>query len=164
MKRPLLVLAFLGTVFLSVAHAAPTPFFSNLAGNWSGLGRAYLSRMGEVSADCRLAITGGETQIAMNGSCGLPVFRQPLGFTIRNAGGNRYLGMYTGSKTGPAKLEGTLHGERLDMTIRWGGLVNGHRTAQMILERTGPDSFVQRVIDNVAGKSRITSSFEFKRG
>ena len=164
MKRSLLVLAFLGTIFLSVSHAAPTPFFNNLAGNWSGLGHAYLSRMGEVSADCRLAITGGETQTAMSGSCGLLMFRQPLGFTIRNAGENRYLGMYTGSRTGPAKLEGTLQGERLVMTIRWGGLVNGHRSAQMILERTGPDSFVQTVVDNVAGKSRITSSFEFKRG
>ena len=164
MKRPLLFLAFLGTLFTSVAHAAPNPFFDNLDGNWTGLGHAYLSRMGEVSADCRLAITGGETQTAMSGSCGLLMFRQPLGFTIRNAGENRYLGMYTGSRTGPAKLEGTLQGERLVMTIRWGGLVNGHRTAQVILERTGPDSFIQTVIDSVAGQSRITSSFEFKRG
>jgi hypothetical protein len=164
MKRALWVLAFLSPAFHSVAHAAPTPFFNNLAGNWSGLGHAYLSKMGEVSADCRLAITGGETQVAMNGSCGLLMFRQHLGFSIRNAGGNKYLGLYTGSRTGPAKLEGTLQGERLVMTITWGGLVNGHRTAQMILERTGPDSFVQRVIDNVAGKSRTTSNFEFKRG
>jgi hypothetical protein len=99
----------------------------------------------------------------MNGSCGMLVFRQALGLTIKNAGGNRYIGTYTGSKTGPAKLEGTLRGDRLVMSIKWGGLVNGDRTAQMVLERTGPNSFAQTVNDEVAGINRSTSSFAFKR-
>ena len=76
---------------------------------------------------------------------------------------NRYIGTYTGSKTGPAKLEGTLQGDRLVMNIKWGGLVNGDRTAQMVLERTGPNSFAQTVNDKVAGKNRSTSNFAFKR-
>ncbi len=99
----------------------------------------------------------------MKGSCGMLVFRQALGLSIRNAGGNKYVGTYTGSKTGPAKLVGTLHGDRLVMTIKWGGLVNGDRTAQMVLQRTGPNSFAQTVNDTVEGKSRSTSSFAFVR-
>jgi hypothetical protein len=43
----------------------------------------------------------------------------------------------------PARLDGTLQGDRLVMTIRWGGLVNGDRTAEMVIERTGPNSFAQ---------------------
>ena len=82
----------------------------SLSGSWSGSGQAYVTKYGDISANCRVAITGAETKVAMNGSCGMLVFRQALGLSIRNAGGNRYVGTYTGSKTGPAKLEGALHG------------------------------------------------------
>ena len=163
MQRILLALSFLSAFSFSPVNAGSNGFFSNLAGQWSGSGQAYLPKLGEVSADCRLSITGGAAQAAMNGSCGLLVFRQALGFTIRNSGGNRYVGTYTGSRTGPAKLDGTLQGNRLVMRITWGGLVNGDRTAQMVLMRTGSNSFAQTVIDSVAGKTRSTSAFNFKR-
>ena len=163
MQHIFLVTALSSALLISTAHAAPNSFFNDLSGSWSGSGQAYLTKFGDVSANCRLAVTGAETQIAMNGSCGMLVFRQALGLTLKNAGGNRYIGTYTGSKTGPAKLEGTLRGDRLVMNIRWGGLVNGDRTAQMVLERTGPNSFAQTVNDEVAGQSRSTSSFAFKR-
>jgi hypothetical protein len=41
--------------------------------------------------------------------------------------------------------------------------VNGDRTAQMVLERTGPNSFDQIVNDTVEGKKRSTSNFAFVR-
>ena len=138
-------------------------FFDDLSGSWSSSGQAYVTQYGEISASCRVAITGAETQVAMNGSCGMLVFSQALGLTIKNAGGNRSIGTYTGSKTGPAKLDGILRGDRLVMTIMWGGLVNGNRTAQMVLERIGPNSFAQIVNDKVEGKSRSTSNFAFVR-
>jgi hypothetical protein len=99
----------------------------------------------------------------MSGSCGVLVFRRALGISIRHAGGNRYVGTYTGSTTGPARLEGTLRGNRLVMTIRWGAPVNGDRTAQMVLQRTGPNAFAQIVNDTVEGKKRSTSNFAFVR-
>ncbi len=122
-----------------------------------------MTKYGDISANCKVAVEGTDTQVAMNGSCGMLVFRQALGLSIRNAGGNKYVGTYTGSKTGPAKLEGTLRGDRLVMNIKWGGLVNGDRSAQMVLQRTGLNSFTQVVNDSVEGKSRSTSSFSFKR-
>ncbi len=157
------VAALASALSVSNAQAAPNTFFADLSGSWSGSGEAYLAKFGEVTAKCRFAISGAETQVAMKGSCGMLVFRQALGITIKNAGGNRYVGTYTGSKTGPARLEGTLEGDRLVMKIKWGGLVNGDRIAQMILERTGPDSFAQLVNDKVAGTNRSTSRFFFKR-
>ena len=163
MKRIFLAAALSGSPFISAAQAAPNTFFDNLSGSWSGSGKAYTSKYGEVSASCRVAITGAETRVAMNGSCGILVFRRALGLSIRNAGGNRYVGTYTGSTTGPAALEGTLKGNRLVMIIRWGALVNGDRTAQMVLERTGPNSFAQTVNDTVEGKKRSTSRFAFVR-
>jgi hypothetical protein len=163
MKRFCFALALAGVFSISAASAAPTSFFDDLSGNWSGSGKAYLTKFGEVSANCRLAVSGGGKQIDMKGSCGMLVFRQALGLTLKNAGGNRFTGTYTGSKTGPAKLEGTLQDDRLVLNIRWGGLVNGDRTAQMVLERTGPNSFAQTVVDKVSGKIRNTSRFAFKR-
>ena len=163
MKHLILVTALASALLISNAHAASTSFFNDLSGSWSGSGQAYVTKYGDISANCRVAISGAETKVAMNGSCGMLVFRQALGLSIRNAGGNRYVGTYTGSKTGPAKLDGTLRGDRLVMTIKWGGLVNGDRTAQMVLQRTGPNSFAQTVNDKVEGKSRSTSSFAFVR-
>ena len=122
-----------------------------------------MTKYGEISANCRVAINGAETKIAMNGSCGMLVFRQALGLSIRNAGGNNYVGTYTGSKTGPAKLDGNPAGRPPGDDHKWGGLVNGDRTAQMVLERTGPNSFAQIVNDTVEGKSRSTSNFAFVR-
>jgi hypothetical protein len=163
MQRIHLATALSSVLLISTAHAGSNSFFTSLSGSWSGSGQAYLKKLGDVSANCRLAVTSVETQVAMKGSCGMLVFRQSLGLTIKNAGGNRYIGTYTGSKTGPAQLEGTLQGDRLVMNIRWGGLVNGDRTAEMILERTGPNSFAQTVNDKVAGINRHMSSFAFKR-
>jgi hypothetical protein len=163
MKRVIFVAALSSALLISAAHAAQNIFFDNLSGSWSGSGQAYVTKYGDISANCRVAISGAKTKVAMNGSCGMLVFRQALGLSIRNAGGNRYTGTYTGSKTGPAKLDGTLQGDRLVMTVKWGGLVNGDRTAQMVLERTGPNSFAQIVKDEVEGKSRSTSNFVFVR-
>jgi hypothetical protein len=163
MIRILCAAALCSTLSVSTAQAASTTFFDNLSGSWSGSGKAYVTKYGDISANCRVAIKGQETSVAMNGSCGLLVFRQKLGLSIRNVGGDKYVGTYTGSKTGPARVEGTLRGDRLVMTIKWGGLVNGDRTAQMVLQRTGPNSFAQTVNDKVAGKNRNTSNFVFKR-
>ena len=155
--------ALASALLISTAQAAQPKFFDNLSGSWSGSGQAYVTKYGDISANCRVAITGAETEVAMNGSCGMLVFRQALGLSIRNVGGNKYVGTYTGSKTGPARLAGTLQGDRLVMTIKWGGLVNGDRTAQMVLQRTGPNSFAQVVNDTVEGKKRSTSNFAFVR-
>ena len=163
MKRVYLIAVLSSALLISAAQAAQTTFFDNLSGSWSGSGNAYVKKYGDISAKCQVSISGAESQVAMNGSCGMLVFRQALGLSIRNAGGNRYVGTYTGSKTGPAKLVGTLQGDRLVMTIKWGGLVNGDRTAQMVLERTGPNSFAQIVNDTVEGKKRSTSNFAFVR-
>ena len=163
MKCVFLATALSSVLLMSTAQAAPNKFFDNLSGSWSGSGQAYVTKYGDISANCKVAIKGADTQVAMKGSCGMLVFRQALGLSIRNAGGNKYVGTYTGSKTGPAKLAGTLQGDRLVMTIKWGGLVNGDRTAQMVLERTGPNSFAQTVNDTVEGKKRSTSRFAFVR-
>jgi hypothetical protein len=163
MNRHLVIFAFLFLPFSLAASSAEPKFFDNLSGTWAGSGQAFVTKFGNISANCKVAISGAATKVAMRGSCGILLFRQALGLSIRNSGGDNYVGTYTGSKTGPAQLDGKLQGDRLVMNIRWGGLVNGDRSAQMILERTGPNSFAQIVNDTVDGKNRRTSNFTFVR-
>lgn len=164
MSRILIVAGLYSALLTSGAHAAESAgFFNNLSGSWSGSGQAYVTKFGDISVSCRVSIAGAETKVNMVGSCGKLVLQQKLGLSIKNAGGNKYVGTYTGSKTGPARLDGILRGNRLVMNIRWGGLVNGDRSAQMVLERTGPKSFAQTVNDEVEGKNRHTSKIVFKR-
>ena len=163
MKCIVLAVSLSSSLFIASAQAAPNTFFDKLSGKWSGAGTAYVTKFGELSAKCRLAVIENEARVSMEGSCGFFVFRKALGLSIRSVGGNKYVGTYTGSKTGPAQLDGTLIGDRLVMNIKWGGIVNGDRAAQLILERTGPNSFTQTVSDRVEGKRRSTSSFAFVR-
>jgi hypothetical protein len=163
MKSILFATAVIIASLASTAGAAPVRFLDNLSGSWSGSGKAYVAKFGDISATCKVAIKGSETQASMNGSCGKLLFRQSLGLSLRNVGGNKFVGTYTGSRTGPAQLDGTLRGNRLVMTIRWGGVVNGDRSAQMVLERIGPNAFAQIVNDRVGGVNRSTSNFTFKR-
>ena len=163
MRRFCIALALASAFSITPAIATTQSFFEDLSGNWSGSGKAYVTKFGEVKAKCHLSVSGAGPQVAMKGSCGMLVFSQALGLTLKHVGGNRFTGTYTGSKTGPAKLDGTLQNEQLVLNIRWGGLVNGDRTARMVLKRTGPNSFAQTVVDKVAGKTRNTSSFAFRR-
>jgi hypothetical protein len=163
MTKHLIIVAFLFLPFSMTSNGAEPKFFDNLSGTWAGSGQAFVTKYGNISANCKVAISGASAKVAMNGSCGLLLFRQALGLSIRNSGGDNYVGTYTGSKTGPAQLNGKLQGDRLVMNIKWGGLVNGDRSAQMVLERTGPNSFAQIVNDKVEGKNRRTSNFSFVR-
>lgn len=147
-----------------VALADQSTFFKSLSGTWSGSGDVYIGKLGDVSVTCQVRIRGNETKVAMTGSCGKLTVHRSLALSLRWVRGNEYMGTYTGSKTGPAKLAGTLRGDGLAMSIRWGGVVNGDRTAQMIVSRTGPHTFVLTVNDTVSGKRRSTSNLTFKRG
>ncbi|MEP7173380.1 MAG: hypothetical protein ABI705_07825 [Aestuariivirga sp.] len=75
MTRFFLATALASALLIPVAQAAPTKFFDNLSGSWSGSGRAYVTKYGDISANCRVAITGADRKVAMNGSCGMLVFR-----------------------------------------------------------------------------------------
>ncbi|MDQ0323148.1 C-terminal processing protease CtpA/Prc [Pararhizobium capsulatum DSM 1112] len=98
----------------------------------------------------------------MNGTCRFLLFRQSLGLTLAKAANNRVTGTYTGAKTGPAQLSGTVRGD-IVLNVNWGAPVNGDRIAQMVIRRTGENSFEQTVIDKVDGKTRTTSRFSFER-
>lgn len=145
------------------ANAASGDFLNGMSGNWAGSGKAYLRGLGNVGASCNMKGSGDPKALSMNGRCGVLFFKIGLGLRLKDAGGGRFTGVYTGSRTGPAALSGSLEGDKLTMNITWGGEVNGDRSATMILKRTGAKSFSQTVFDNVGGKNRQTSRFTFQK-
>ncbi len=162
MRTPILA-AFLSLSVLSIpAQAATDDFFSGLSGQWSGSGKAYLAKLGDVSANCQLMVDGATSAVSMAGKCGLLIFRQSLSLNLKGSG-SRVSGTYTGSKTGPAQLTGVVKGNRLVLAVAWNGPVNGDRAAQMVLQRSGENGFELTVIDKVDGETRNTSRFSFRR-
>ena len=67
MKRFCIAIALAGAFSISAASAAPSSFFEDLSGNWSGSGKAYVTKFGEVSAKCRLSVSGADTKVADEG-------------------------------------------------------------------------------------------------
>jgi len=160
MKPALLAVCIV--VISASASASPRNFLSGLSGDWSGSGRAYLKGLGNIPASCTMKAGGGSDALLMDGRCGVLFYKIPLGLQLKDAGGGKFTGVYTGSRTGPAALSGMLDGNKLTMNITWGGEVNGDRSATMILQRTGADTFSQTVFDKVGGKQRQTSKFTFR--
>ncbi|EPE96558.1 hypothetical protein RGCCGE502_19360 [Rhizobium grahamii CCGE 502] len=116
-----------------------------------------------MTAGCLVSVNGTSRNTTMNGTCRFLLFHQSLGLTLAKAANDRVTGTYTGAKTGPAQLSGTVRGDKLVLNVNWGAPVNGDRIAQMVITRTGENSFEQTVIDKVDGKTRTTSRFSFKR-
>ncbi len=163
MKIAIIATALSLSALITPAQADKNDFFTDLSGQWAGSGEAYLAKLGDVSANCKLSVNGALSSVAMNGNCGLLVFRQSLGLNLKATDETRGTGSYTGSKTGPARLSGALKGDRLVLAVAWNGTVNGDRAAQMVLQRSGTNSFELTVIDKVNGKTRNTSRFSFRR-
>ena len=163
MKRLFSAASLFLAVSVPLANATEQPFLGNLAGQWSGSGKAYLKNLGNVPASCNMQAAGADDTVNLTGKCGVLFFKIGLGLELKDEGKNQFSGVYTGSRTGPAKLDGVLDGNKLEMNITWNGEVNGDRKAKMVLERVGPNSFTQTVTDKVRGKSMTTSKFVFKR-
>lgn len=161
-KLPFVAFAF-SLMAATAAHPATPTVLDGLSGNWAGKGKAYVTQFGNVSAKCRFSVSEASSTVVMDGSCGLGPIKQKLGLRLEARDNGRVTGTYTGSKTGPAKLSGTIKGDRLIMAITWNKPVNGDREAQMVLQRTGSNAFSQTVTDTVDGKTVKTSNFAFNR-
>lgn len=81
------------------------------------------------------------------------------------ASGAGYTGVYIGSRTGPAQLNGSRAGNALSLGIRWAKEVNGDRKAQLTVEKTSGDGMRLTVTDTdpKTGKTMVTSRIDLKR-
>ncbi|MEM1053829.1 MAG: hypothetical protein AAGI28_17230 [Pseudomonadota bacterium] len=151
------------TIVFAFAAGSASAMMNGLEGQWRGKGSAFVNSLGDIRAGCRFSVDETPTQVMMDGSCGIGPLRGSLGLKLNISDNGSVRGTYTGSRSGPAELMGRISGDTLRMQINWAGEVNGDLSAEMVLRRTGENSFSQTVIDQVDGQSRRTSEFQFVR-
>jgi len=149
----------------SAAHGADG-FLTSLGGSWSGSGSVRIDAdSSPVNVSCKFNSDTTSSSMALDGSCtGLVVISRDIGATI-NTDGSRYSGIYRGSSTGPAALNGKQSGNALNLAVRWAADVNGDRSAQLKLEKVGDNGMRLTTLDKdpKTGKSVVISKIDLRR-
>ena len=161
--------ALAGCLVMAVgaAHADETEFLQSFKGNFAGNGTVQVTRTRRTSV-CPAAsspATVPSTSLSLDGNCrGLIVVSRAISANLKVAGA-KYSGVYIGSRTGPAQLNGNRSGNAINLGIRWAKDVNGDRKAKMTVEKRGENGIRLTVIDTdpQTGKSVVTSRIDLTR-
>ena len=161
--RALLIASTLSLV--SAAHSQDG-FLASLNGTWAGNGSVRIDAdSSPVNVSCKFSSDTTPSSMALDGTCtGLVVISRDIGATI-STDGSRYRGVYRGSRTGPAALNGKQSGNSLNLAIRWAADVNGDRSAQLKLEKVGDNGMRLTTLDKdpKTGKPVVISKIDLRR-
>jgi hypothetical protein len=139
------------------ASAADDDYLDRFVGAWSGGGTAQRTFDSDPrDVECTATGTRSGDTITVSGTCrALLVFSRKVEVTIAyDAASDRYGGTYVGSRIGPARLSGEREGDALDLTLTWPRVVNGDRTAQMMIKNAGDGRLSIVVTDRPGGTGR----------
>jgi hypothetical protein len=163
-RYPILALLLLGA---SSGPAASDEFLERFTGKWAGSG--MIQRDIDASprnVSCSLASAGAAgDKLSLQGSCRAAlVVTRKIGADIEfDAASGRYSGVYLGSTKGPATVVGRRRGDAIVLTITYGAVIYGDRTATMTITNADDGSFRMTVVDKVDGKNKQTSDISFSR-
>lgn len=113
-----------------------------MSGEWQAVGTARRRPdEGAVGLRCRLSTQADGDGFSMGGQCrALLLFVSRIETELRRQG-SRYVGRFSGSPSGPARLSGRLQGRSLDLEVTWPKEVHGDRSASMEIEFVHEDAF-----------------------
>ena len=159
-------------LLVGLTAAAPLPtkradadFLTPLAGRWTGGGDVLLrTNRSPLKVDCDIEVAAEEPSFTLEGECGALFIKRPIGVTLEREG-ERYSGVYTGSRSGPADLAGTRDGDSISLTVTWAREVNGDVTAAMKLVKESDDSLrlLTEDLDPETGETVVTSDIALAR-
>ncbi|MDX8516376.1 hypothetical protein [Mesorhizobium captivum] len=162
----LFVLAGCLTATVADARADDADFLRSFQGSFAGNGTLKVSANAPtVNISCTFKSGATSTSLSLDGKCrGLILMTRAISADLE-ASGAGYTGVYIGSRTGPARLNGRRSGNALNLGIRWAKEVNGDRKAQLTVEKTGGDSMRLTVTDTdpKTGKTMVTSRIDLQR-
>ncbi|RUT95362.1 hypothetical protein EOD23_32715 [Mesorhizobium sp. USDA-HM6] len=162
----LFVLAGCLTATVVDARADDADFLRSFQGSFAGNGTLKVSANAPtVNISCTFKSGATSTSLSLDGKCrGLILMTRAISADLK-AKGTGYTGVYIGSRTGPAQLNGRRSGNALNLGIRWAKEVNGDRKAQLTVEKTGGDSMRLTVTDTdpETGKTMVTSRIDLQR-
>ena len=148
------------------AHADEADFLSSLQGNFAGKGTVQVTTdVPNVGVSCSFKSNATSTSLSLDGNCrGLVVVTRAISANLKVTGA-KYSGVYVGSRTGPAQLNGSRSGNAINLGIRWAQEVNGDRKARMTVEKRGENGIRLTVTDTdpKTGKSVVTSQINLTR-
>ncbi|RWM29294.1 hypothetical protein [Mesorhizobium sp.] len=148
------------------ARADDADFLRSFQGSFAGDGTFKVSASAPtVNISCTFKSGATSTSLSLDGKCrGLILMTRAISADLK-ANGAGYTGVYVGSRTGPAQLNGSREGNALNLGIRWAKEVNGDRKAQLTVEKTGRDGMRLTVTDTdpKTGKTMVTSRIDLRR-
>ncbi|AZO46800.1 MAG: hypothetical protein EOS58_16405 [Mesorhizobium sp.] len=166
MKSMLLLLLAGGLTAVSPAHADDADFLRSFQGSFAGNGTVKVTTNAPtVNVSCTFNSGATSTSLSLDGNCrGLVLVTRAISADLKS-NGKGYTGVYVGSRTGPARLNGKRSGNALSLAIRWAKEVNGDRTARLTVEKTSGDGMRLTVTDAdpKTGKTVVTSRIDLKR-
>jgi hypothetical protein len=166
--RPFAKVALAGCLAIAAgtAHADETKFLQSFKGNFAGKGTVQVTTDApNVTVSCSFKSNATSTSLSLDGNCrGLVLVTRAISANLKVAGA-KYSGVYIGSRTGPAQLNGSRSGNAINLGIRWAKEVNGDRKAQMKVEKRGENGIRLTVTDNdpKTGKSVVMSRIDLTR-
>ncbi|MGX7873051.1 hypothetical protein ACVDG5_009805 [Mesorhizobium sp. ORM6] len=153
-------------VTANAAHADEGKFLQSFQGNFAGKGTVQVTTQApNVSVSCTFKSDATSSSLSLDGNCrGLILVSRAISARLKTSG-NKYTGVYVGSRTGPAQLNGTRSGNAINLAIRWAKVVNGDRSAQLTVEKKGANGILLTVVDRdpKTGKNVVTSRIDLKR-
>ncbi|UVK47638.1 hypothetical protein BPNPMPFG_001170 [Mesorhizobium sp. AR07] len=166
--KPFAQFALAGCLLVAAgtAHADETKFLQSFNGNFAGKGTVQLTTdVPNVGVTCSFKSNATSTSLSLDGNCrGLVLVTRAISANLKVSGA-KYSGIYVGSRTGPAQLNGSRSGNVINLGIRWAKVVNGDRKARMTVEKRGENGIRLTVIDTdpKTGKSVVTSRIDLQR-
>ena len=166
--RPFAQFALAGCLLVAAgaAHADETKFLQSFKGNFAGKGTVQVTTdVPNVGVSCNFKSNATSTSLSLDGSCrGLVVLTRDISANLKVTDA-KYSGVYVGSRTGPAQLNGSRSGNAINLGISWAKEVNGDRKARMTVEKRGENGIRLTVTDTdpKTGKSVVTSRIDLQR-
>ena len=153
-------------VAAGAAHADEAKFLQSFQWNFAGKGTVQVTTdVPNVGVSCNFKSNATSTSLSLDGSCrGLVVLTRAISANVKVTAA-KYSGVYVGSRTGPAQLNGSRSGNAINLGIRWAKEVNGDRKARMTVEKRGENGIRLTVTDTdpKTGKSVVTSRIDLQR-
>ncbi|PDQ18882.1 hypothetical protein CN311_22280 [Mesorhizobium sanjuanii] len=148
------------------AHADDASFLNSFQGSFAGKGIVKVTTDAPtVNVSCTFSSDATSTSLSLDGKCrGLVVVTRAISADLKSSGA-KYTGVYVGSRTGPAQLNGSRSGDAINLGISWAKEVNGDRKARLTVEKNGEDGMRLTVtdVDPKTGKTVVTSRIDLRR-
>lgn len=127
------------TAFAGAAEASEAEYLKRFEGSFSGSGKVRTEADSSPwNVKCTVSGDATATTINLDGTCrAMAIVTRKIGADLKVSPDGTYSGVYTGSKIGPAQIEGRRNGNQVVLTVHWPKPVNGDQKATMIISNSG---------------------------